>query len=453
MIKKGTVILILIAIGFFASDYYWSISPHSENSDKQKYQMAAIIRGPLIRTVVTDGRVEPNFVVEVKSKASGEIVRLFYEEGDSVKKENLLVELDPSDEKRNLRKMQSNLAAASARLAKAKSERATAAMTIPANISEARAKVMAAEVAVFDAKNKFKRAKNLDQKKIVSEEFLENAETVYKKAASDHEYAKAVLQKAEALRISLEEHRHEIDLAKARITDANIVLEEARERLADTRIKAPIDGVIIRQLVEQGQIISSGITNVSGGTTLLHIADLSRIFVVASVDETDIGQVEVGQEVQLTADAYLEKTFQGKVVHIAPEGVIESNVTTFNVKIEVLGEKKGLLKPAMSVNVEIIADRRDDILMVVSAAIKNEKLGTGKLVFRMEDGNPVAVSIKTGIMGDTHTEILHGIKEGTEVLANVVMLARGGAQKGIKGKSSGEQVKNMRRFMYRLKKH
>jgi HlyD family secretion protein len=449
MLKKG--ILIVIMVSLVAGGYYWYTRPVNRGADAQSYRMTQVRRGPLVQTVATDGRVEPNFVVEVKSKASGEIVRIVYEEGARVKKGELLVELDPSDEQRNVRKMASSLAAARARLAKAQSELATARQTIPATIAEAKAHQASTQVALEDAHNKLLRAQSLDQRQIISQEVLETAETTYQKAVADDQQAQAALEKAQASQSTLEERRHDITLAQAQVIDAEIALEEAQERLADTHIKAPIDGVIIQQLVEQGQIISSGISNVSGGTPLLHVADLSTLFVAASVDETDIGQVRVGQEVQLTADAYRQRTFRGTVVHIAPQGVVESNVTTFNVKIEVEGEGKIMLKPAMSVNVEIVTGRRDDTLMVISTAIQDGR-GAKKRVFQLVNGQPVPIPVRTGLSNGTDTEILQGVQEGAEVIANVAVLRTRRSASGQGPPNSQNRARNMSRFMRRLQR-
>lgn len=449
MLKKG--ILMIIAVGLAGVGYYGFLRSSKRTPDTQAYRTTQVERGPLVQSVASDGRVEPNFVVEVKSKASGEIVRLFYEEGASVKKGALLVELDPSDEKRNVRKMASNLAAARASVAKAQSELATAAQTIPATIAEATARVAAMQVALTDAKKKLRRAKSLDQRQIISQEGLETSETAYQKALADFQQAQAALEKANASRSTLEERRHDIALAQAKVVDAEIALEEAQERLTDTQIKAPIDGVIIRQLVEEGQIISSGISNVSGGTPLLHLADLSKMFVAANVDETDIGQVQVGQDVLLTADAYRHRAFAGKVVHIAPQGMVESNVTTFDVKIEIEGAGKSALKPAMSVNVEIVTGRREDTLQVISTAIQDGR-GDKKFVYQIDNGQPVAVPVQTGLSNDTHTEIVQGVRAGADVIANVAALRGKRSQDERASQNSQERARNMRRFMRRLQR-
>jgi HlyD family secretion protein len=451
MLKKSLLLVLLSGI-LAGGYYYWYLRPGKENGKTPHYRMTQVTRGPLVQTVATDGRTEPNFVVEVKSKASGEILRLVYEEGDRVSKGDLLVELDPADETRQVRKMKISLIAAQAKLAKAQSELATARQTIPATIAEAEARVASTNVALTDARNKLQRAQGLDRRKIISEEVLENAQTAQQKAVAEHRQALASLAKAKAERSTLAERQHDIDLARTQVTDAEIALEEAQERLADTRIVAPIDGVIIRQLVEQGQIISSGISNVGGGTALLLLADLSRVFVIASVDETDIGRIQLGQMARLTADAYQHRAFQGKVVHIAPQGVVESNVTTFSVKIEVEGDGKRLLKPAMSVNVEIITQQRENTLMVVSTAIQESRGADRATLYQLKNGQPVAVPVQIGFSDGMHTEIRQGAEAGLEVIANVASLRNNATSRNSGSPNSQERARNMRRFIRRLQR-
>jgi len=138
---------------------------------------------------------------------------------------------------------------------------------------------------------------------------------------------------------------HEVELAAAEVIRRQIALDESKERLEETDIYAPISGVIIQKLVEEGQIISSGVSNVSGGTALAEIADMSRIFIIADVDETDIGDIREGQKVDVTADAFYGKIFKGKVLSIGPKGVVENSITIFKVKIEIKGQGKNILKP------------------------------------------------------------------------------------------------------------
>jgi multidrug efflux pump subunit AcrA (membrane-fusion protein) len=162
---------------------------------------------------------------------------------------------------------------------------------------------------------------------------------------------------------------------------------------------------------------------VGGGTTVLTLSDLSHIFVVAAVDESDIGKVREGQTVTVTADAYPGKTFQGQVVRIATRGVNLSNVVTFEVKIEVLGDEKALLKPEMTANVEILTAAKDDAVLVPAEAVVRK--GRGKQVVTVigEGGSKEEVAVTPGLSDGTRTEIASGLTEGQTVLVH-----KGGAE-------------------------
>ena len=203
-------------------------------------------------------------------------------------------------------------------------------------------------------------------------------------------------------------------LAQSEVESDRVALSIAQQRLSDTKVVAPIDGVVTSRNVQIGQIISSGISNVGGGTTVLTLSDLSRIFVLASVDESDIGKVADGQTVLVTADAFPDKRFRGKVARVAPRGVSASNVVTFEVKIEVTGRDKLLLKPEMTANVEILIAQKDDVVLVPAEAVSRRK--TQRIVVAVnDDGTTEDRPVEVGINDGFSVEILSGLKEGETV--------------------------------------
>ena len=212
----------------------------------------------------------------------------------------------------------------------------------------------------------------------------------------------------------LKAKKHEIDLARVEVQRMKIALAESRERLDETEIFAPISGVLIEKLVEQGQIISSGISNVSGGTTLANLADLSRLFIMADVDETDIGSVQVGQLVKITADAYPGRAFTGKVQRISPRGKVENSITIFKVKIEIQGAGKGILKPMMTANVDIISEELKNVLYLPREALREEK--GKKYAAILVNNEPKEVPVTTGVRNPIHIQILSGLKADQKVL-------------------------------------
>ena len=281
-------------------------------------EVAVVERRDLEIQAEAAGLVEPLRVVEVKSKASGEILRMHVETGDEVAEGALLAEIDPRDVRNALAQAEADLEVAHARLVTAEAQRA--------------------------------RTEELRRANVVTKQ----------------EYETAALEEANA---------------RAQLVKARTNLELARERMGDVTIQAPIAGTIIQKSVEEGQIIASASSNVSGGTTLLLMADLAEMQVRALVDETDIGRIAPGQPARVTAESYPGRPFAGEVLKIEPQAVVEQNVTMFPVLVR-LDNPEGLLKPGMNAEVEIEIARRQGVVAVPNSAIVSprEALAAGKLL-------------------------------------------------------------------------
>jgi HlyD family secretion protein len=141
---------------------------------------------------------------------------------------------------------------------------------------------------------------------------------------------------------------------------------------------------------------------------------LSRLFIIADIDETDIGSVKIGHSVHITADAFPKKTFKGKVARIAPQGLIENNITIFKAKIEVQNEGKNLLKPMMSGNIDIVTRQAKNTTYVTRAAIRKDD--KGEYVVVLKSDKPEKVRVKTGIRNAIYAQLLNGLNLGEEVI-------------------------------------
>ena len=268
-------------------------------------EVATVGRASLNITAEASGQVEPIRVVEVKSKASGEILRLSVETGMTVPQGTLLAEVDPRDVRNALAQAEADLDVATQRAATAAEQK--------------------------------KRAQELRDANVVTAQELESA----------------VLEEANA---------------RAQIIKARTNLELARERMGDVAIRAPIAGTIISKSVEQGTIIASASQNISGGTTLMQMADLATMQVRALVDETDIGRIQPGMSTRVSVEAYPERSFRGSVYKIEPQAVVEQNVTMFPVLVR-LDNPEGLLKPGMNADIAVEIAQRDNVLVVPNNAI------------------------------------------------------------------------------------
>jgi len=243
---------------------------------------------------------------------------------------------------------------------------------------------------------------------------LDTAATVFKVNQENLVQARTRLQTAKDSIHDITMKENEIELVQSEVRRSEISVDEVEERLEETEIFAPINGVIIEKLVEEGQIIASGISNVNGGTAIATIADMSRLFIIADIDETDIGSVKIGHAVRITADAFPKEVFNGKVTRIAPQGLIENNITIFKAKIEIQGTGKNLLKPMMSANIDIVTHLIKDTVYATRAAIRKDD--EGKYVMVLKNDDPKKVRVKTGIRNPIHAQILSGLNNDDEVI-------------------------------------
>jgi len=265
-----------------------------------------------------------------------------------------------------------------------------------------------------DASTKAERRKELLYQKLGSQEDYDTAQTANLQAQAAWDNTKVATEELKQQEMSLELKRQDVKLAEAQVKNDQINLDNANQRLADTKVIAPMDGVISALTVQKGQIISSGITNVGGGTTIMTLSDLSHVFVLATVDESDIGRIAPDQAVKITADAFPGEKFQGKVVRVATKGVNVSNVVTFEVKIEVTSDNKKLLKPQMTANVEVITANRKNVLTIPTQAITRKD---GKLHASVVGPGGTADKVVTvGLTDGVNYEVTSGLNEGDAVV-------------------------------------
>lgn len=365
--RRVLIIICLFMVGGSGAAWWFWRKPTSTAAEVMT--PVAVSRGIIQRSTATTGRVVSNLDVDIKCKASGVVVKLPFDISDTVKKGDLVIELDPVDEQRAVSKAAAVLEASQARYEQARQNLVIAEAALITDTGRAKAALATAEVRARDARTKAERMADLIKEHLVSKEDVDTSATTAQQSESELKSAQLAIEELKTQELSLEVKRQDIRLTSASVTGDRISLENANQRLKETTVVAPIDGVVAARTVQIGTIISSGITNVGGGTAALTISDLSRLFVLASVDESDIGQVALGQDVHLTADAFPEKKFKGVVTRIATRGVNASNVVTFEVKIEVVGDGKAVLKPEMTTNVEIIVERKEDVLSIPSEAL------------------------------------------------------------------------------------
>ena len=407
--KKALILtgaLILVAVFYFSDS-------ELEPPAKPVFKIAEVTQGPISVNISATGVVEPNFKVEVKSKASGEVLSFPMLEGDKIKKGTLLLQLDKSDEKRNVDKAQADLSSATAKLRKAETALTLQKTKYETDLKTSQSEVQSAITNLKDSEDKFKRQIDLFKQKVVSQESLDSAQTLYKVNQQNLIQAESQFQAAKDSVHDITMKENEVELVNTEVIRARIALEEVEERLEETEIFAPITGVIIEKLVEEGQIIASGISN-NGGTALATLADMSRLFIIADIDETDIGSIKIGHKVTITADAFSDRKFKGLVKRIAPQGLVENSITIFKVKIEVLGKGRKILKPMMSANIDIVTEHVENTVFTSRAGIRDGE--QGKFAMVLKEDKPEKIAVQTGIRNPIHVQIVSGLIPGDQVI-------------------------------------
>jgi HlyD family secretion protein len=303
-IRRAIPSLLVAAAAVLAIAYARGAFRHATTAASVPFE--AVERRDITVTVEATGTVEPINLIEVKSKASGQIIRMPVDIGSVVRPGQLLVQIDSSDVRN-----QYDQAFATLQAAKAKVEVSTA---------------------------QKKRSDSLYEQQITT--------------ADEHEAAV-------------------LDLANAQsaLVGARTNLDIARQRLADATVRAPIAGTILDKPVSVGTVISSATSSVSGGTTLLQMADLRMIRVRALVSETDIGNVKPDQAATVQVDAFPNRPFHGVVEKIEPQSVVQQSVTMFPVLISISNEE-GLLLPGMNGEVTVLVQERDGVPSVSLDAIR-----------------------------------------------------------------------------------
>jgi HlyD family secretion protein len=222
--------------------------------------------------------------------------------------------------------------------------------------------------------------------------------------------AEVALQQARAQRLSERVQAADVAAAEAQVRNARAQAAQARDRVAETRMVAPIGGIVATLSVQVGQSVIGGLT--SGGTLVMTIADLRALQAVVNVDESDIAQVRVGMPVRIRADALRDRTFDGRVARIAPQATVVQNVTQYAVVVEVANPDRAL-RLGMTVDAEFVVLERRDVLLVPAEAVRGTDPTRIVLVVEGETLTPVPVTV--GATDGRQVEITSGLREGQTI--------------------------------------
>jgi HlyD family secretion protein len=366
MARRILLILVaLLAVGGAVTGF-WLSREDSEEPRAASFDRVSLARGPITAVVSATGTLTPMNTIQVGSQVSGTIERLYADFNDRVEQGQLIARIDPAIFQAEVAEAKANLASAEAQRDKAK-------------------------VALAEAERELERVAEMNRKKLAPPSELDTAQ------------------------FARESARVELRAKEAAMAQARAALEREQVNLDYTGIHTPIDGVVISRDVDVGQTVAASLQ----APTLFTIAnDLTRMQVEADVDESFIGKVREGQPVSFTVFAYPGREFVGEVAQVRLQPKVEAGVVKYNCIIRVDNADMAL-KPGMTATVLIEVERREDAFQVPHAALRfvpewpEERLGEVRsgvepgeaLVWRVEDEALTPLTVTTGIVGETNTEV------------------------------------------------
>ncbi len=261
--KKKALLAVLVVVVVLLAGGLWISRGRGESKNPTSQPTTAkVARGDVRLAVACTGRVVANLDVDIKCKASGEVIKLPFDISDKVKKGDLLLELDPVDEQRVLHQAEVALSASQARLAIAKQNLAIAESSLATTSKRTEADLQSAQASATDTRAKADRMKQLLAKQLCSQEECDTAETAAVQAAGNLITAQVAMDELKTQEEALELKRQDIVLAQTQVESDTVTKTQAEDRLTDTKVVAPMDGVVVARNVQIGQIIASGVSNV-----------------------------------------------------------------------------------------------------------------------------------------------------------------------------------------------
>lgn len=335
----GAAAVVLAAAGGAA--WWWGQGRAPDVS----YRTAKIERGPLQASVSASGTVNPVTQVSVGTQVSGQIKELLVDFNSEVKAGQLIATIDPETFEYRVRQAQADVDAAEA-----------AVLTAQANVSSARAAVSRARTDHSEAQRDLERKKSLVDKQFIAQTEAEKAQALVNTTRESVSSAEAQQGVAEA----------QVKSARAGVAQRQAQLSQARVDLQRTRITSPVTGIVIKRAVEKGQTVAASLQ----APELFVIAqNLQDMQVEASIDESDVSRIRLGQKATFSVDAFPGQSFEGEIRQVRKAAQNVANVVTY---VAVIGfsNTAGRLLPGMTANVRVVTETRDNALKIPNAALR-----------------------------------------------------------------------------------
>lgn len=430
-------------------------------------------RGDLVIPVTATGTIEPAKLIQIKSKASGEVMAIHVVEGQMVEAGQVLVELDPVDEKRKLEAQQAELRRATAALEKAKAALENCTLDLPLQTKSAEARLVDATARLKDAQFRWEKMKGYLEGNVAGDVEGVTSETTYLVAKATKDLSEVDLERARNNeRILLRSAGEDVRGSEAAFVQAQKLLDEAKLRLEETTVRAKSNGMVFSIMIREGEMIQSGTMSLTGGTPLMVLADTRAMFVTALIDEADIGSIRdiapdyakpgeksrkleeeayrlqaervagtqpsdgvresdgaaspeapevtallsiAGLPVEVTVEAYRTQKYRGVIERILPEPQRVNNAVAFKVRIRLVGEELDKLM-GLQADLAFTTAKLQGVVLVKNEALHSE--GRDCFVYvpvrgktRSEEKRPVVIGTTDG----TFTEVKSGIEAGESV--------------------------------------
>jgi HlyD family secretion protein len=438
------VLLAAVALVFVGSRF---VGGNQANA-AEGIQTAVVERGTLRASVDATGSVVPETRLELSFKSAGRVAEIMVEEGEQVEVGKVLARLETADLEQALIQAQASLAIATAQLAQTEDgpsaeDLASARAALESaladyeevkagprqeDITVAKADMEKARIALEKAQADYDKiswqaglgattqASTLQQASIDYERARAQYElTVDRPTDSELKQAEAQIAQARATLADLEEQPTPEDLAiaQAQVTQAQSTLTQAQLNLEEATLVTPFAGTVADVNIEVGQMVNSS-------TPVIVLTDLASYYVDLYIDETDIGQVQVGQSVIITLDAFPDKEIEGEVTAIKSIGTVSGGIVTYEVRVEIA--PTGVpIRSDMTASATVVVEEKENVLLVPNRAIRREGDVEYVEVLDQSGGTEVRrVAIATGASNGTVTEVTAGLEEGDVVATNVV---------------------------------
>lgn len=415
----------------------WGAYKYFGAAEASAYSLTPIRRADIRQTISATGKVQAVTTVQVGTQVSGTVSELHADFNQRVKAGQIVARLDPSQIEAQLKQSRASLAGAEANVASAKNSVASQ----EASVKAAKANVDRADAVLLEATRAWENTRKLVDAgalpaRQIQTDDATRLQAMASKAQAEAQYAQAMAQLAGS--------KSQLEQAQAQATQARAAVEVASVNLDRTIIRAPIDGVVVSRNVDVGQTVAASL---QAPTLFLIANDLTKMQVLADIDEADVGQLSPDSKVTFTVDAFPKETFEGKISQIRLSPAVVQNVVTYTAVIDVANPKLQL-KPGMTATVTAVVAEATDVLAVPNAALRfkpataavpaaksaqngaTRKSGRGAgsrtVVWKEEGGQLKAVPVKLGLSDGVMTAVTGDLAEGDRI-AQATTAAAGAA--------------------------